>query len=195
MPPLWHQHPPQHCIQHPLQHLTTPTTTMTSHHEPPTTHFDPGYAFRPPIHAFPSPTYVFPSPDTGFNYLRPPSSAFRSRLAPQTHVLTTNDPPACISTPTGTPGPEMHVQLLVCVFLLLFFSFWPRKHVYKQSYMRFLCFYLFIIHFYPRNMCTIACTRISYVFIHLLYIFTLKTCVWAITHAFPCKYMYASSSI
>ena len=195
MAPLWHQHPPQHCIQHPLQHLTTPTMTMTSHHEPPTTHFNPGYAFRPPSHVFPPPTYVFPPSDTGFDYLQPPSSANWSQLAPQTHVSTTNDPPAHISTPTGTPGPETHVRLLVGVFLLLFFPFWLWKHVYEQSYMGFLCFYLFIIHFYPRNMCTIACTCISYVFIHLLYIFTLKTHVWAITHVFPCKYMYASSSI
>ena len=123
------------------------------------------------------------------------SSAFRSWLAPQTHVLTTNDPPARISTPTGTPGPKTHVWLLIHVFLLLFFSFWLRKCMYEQSYMRFLCFYLFIIHFYPQNACTIARTCVSYVFIHLLYIFTLKTRVWAITHTFPCKYMYASSSI
>ena len=156
--------------------------TTTSHHEPPTTHFDSSYAFRPPSHmfppptyVFPPPTYVFPPPDTGFNYLQPPSSAFRSRLASQTHVSTTNDPPACISTPTGTPGLETHVQLLVHVFLLLFFSFWLQKHVYEQSYMHFLCFYLFIIHFYPQNACMIARTCISYAFIHLLYIFTLKT--------------------
>ena len=123
--------------------------TTTSHHEPPTTHFNPGYAFRPPSHVFPPPTYVFPPSDTGFDYLQPPSSAFRSKLAPQTHVSTTNDPPACISTPTGTPGPKMHVQLLVCVFLLLFFSFWLWKRMYEQSYTHFLCFYLFIIHFYP----------------------------------------------
>ena len=168
--------------------------TTTSHHKPPTTHFDPSYAFGPPSHVFPPPTYMFPPPDTGFNYLRPSSSAFQSQLAPQTHVSTTNNPPACISTPTGTPDtcfdhqqpPSLHFNpnwhprpqnacmiARMCVSPFVFF-FWLWKCMYEQSYMCFLCFYLFIIHFYPQNMCMIAHTCVSYVFIHLLYIFTLK---------------------
>ena len=55
------------------------------------------------------------------------------------------------------------------------------KCMYDSSYMCFLCFYLFIIHFYPRNTCMSNCTCVSYVFIHLLYFLPSK-CVYEQSH-------------
>ena len=166
MAPLWHQHPPQNCIQHPLQHLTTPTTTMTSHHEPPTTHLDPGYAFRPPSHAFPPPTYVFPPPDTGFDYLQPPSSAFWSRLAPQTLKRTYDCSYMCFSFcfflfGFGNMCTSNHT-CVSCVFIYLSFIFTLETHVWLLVH----AFLMFLSIYYPQNVCMSNHTCVS-LYIHV----------------------------
>ena len=180
MAPLWHQHPPQHCIQHPLQHLTTPTMTTTSHHKPPTTHFDPGYAFTPQ-----------PCVSTPHLHVSTPRHRFWLPTTPQ----------QCISILTGTPDtcsdhqrpPSPHFN--------------PNWHPRPQNACMIArtCVSPFVFFLFGfRNVCTSNHTHISCVFIYLLFIFTLETCVQLLVHAFlmflliyyiflPSKCMYEQS--
>ena len=158
----------------PQQHISTPAM----HLDPPATRFHPPpTCFHPQTQV--STTYDPPAvhfdPDWHPRHMfRPPMTpqpAFQPRLAPQAPKRMYNCSYVCFS---------------FCFFLFGF------KNTCTSNHTRVSCvYYLFL----PSNACMIACTCVSYVFIHLLYIFTPKTHVWAITHMFPCKYMYASSSI
>ena len=137
---------------------------MTSHHKPPTTHLDPRYAFRPSSHVFPPPTYVFPPPDTCFDHQRPPSPHFNPDWHPRprnAHTIAHT----CVSPFVFSfLALEMHVQAIIhafLVFLFIHYSFLPSKCMYDCSYTCFLCFYSFIIYFYPQNACMSNHTHVS----------------------------------
>ena len=139
-PPAMHFHLPPTCFH--------PQTQVSTTYNPPAVHFDPDW----------HPRHMFRSPTT-------PQPAFRPRLAPQASKCMYDCSYVCFSfcfflfglgnmcTSNHTCVScvfiyslfiftlEMHVQLLVHMFLMflfIYYIFLPSKHVYEQSHMRFL---------------------------------------------------------
>jgi hypothetical protein len=65
-------------------------------------------------HALQTPRHVFQTPSSLFRPPTTPTHTFRASMTPS-HAF------------TGIPGPEMHVQAIICVFLLLFIFFGFRN--------------------------------------------------------------------
>ena len=137
-------------------------------------------------------------------HLDPPATHFHlppTCFHPQTQVSTTYNPPAVhfdpdwhsrhMFWPPMTPQPAFQPQLAPQAL----------KRMYDCLYVCFsFCFFLFGFG----NVCTSNHTCISCVFIYLLFIFTLETCVRLLIHVFlmflfiyyiflPSKRMYEQS--
>ena len=151
----------------PQQHIST----LAMHLDPPAMHFHPPPMCFHPRHRFRLPTtpqqcILIPTgtPDTCFDHQWPPSPHFNPNWHPRPRNART------IAHMCVSPfvffflASETHVQAIIhafLVFLFIYYSFLPSGCMYNCSYMRFLCFYSFIIYFYPQNTCMSNHTHIS----------------------------------
>ena len=141
-----HLDPPAMCF-HPPSRCFHPQTQVSTTYDPPAVHFDPDW----------HPRHMFWPPTT-------PQPTFQPRLAPQAPKCTYDCSYMCFSFCFFFLASETHVRAIIhmfLVFLFIYYSFLPSKRVYDCSYTCFLCFYSFIIYFYPQNMCMSNHTCIS----------------------------------